>query len=117
VDLYIHSPIRLHGVVLNSLSTGATLPVYLYEPRQSSSPQVDGKQPLLMVCFSECDFRSRLFLVVILYKNELVIHSRICLNNTDLYLSTRELHLNIDRQIVPNSTSSLVMWIYYVRVP
>jgi hypothetical protein len=29
VDLYIHSPIRLHGVVLNSLSTGTTLP-YLY---------------------------------------------------------------------------------------
>jgi hypothetical protein len=26
VDLYIHSPIRLHGVVLNSLSTGTTLP-------------------------------------------------------------------------------------------
>jgi hypothetical protein len=25
VDLYIHSPIRLHGVVLNSLSTGTTL--------------------------------------------------------------------------------------------
>jgi hypothetical protein len=25
-DLYIHSPIRLHGVVVNSLSTGATLP-------------------------------------------------------------------------------------------
>jgi hypothetical protein len=24
VDLYIHSPIRLHGVVLNSLSTGTT---------------------------------------------------------------------------------------------
>jgi hypothetical protein len=26
VDLYIYSPIRLHGVVLNSLSTGTTLP-------------------------------------------------------------------------------------------
>jgi hypothetical protein len=26
-DLYIHSPIRLHGVVLNSLSTGTTLPL------------------------------------------------------------------------------------------
>jgi hypothetical protein len=25
VDLYIHSPIRLHGVVLNELSTGTTL--------------------------------------------------------------------------------------------
>jgi hypothetical protein len=29
VDLYIHSPIRLHGVVLNSLSTGTTLPLPL----------------------------------------------------------------------------------------
>jgi hypothetical protein len=27
VDLYIHSPIRLHGVVLNWLSTGTTLPL------------------------------------------------------------------------------------------
>jgi hypothetical protein len=26
VDVYIHSPIRLHGVVLNYLSTGTTLP-------------------------------------------------------------------------------------------
>jgi hypothetical protein len=26
MDLYIHSLIRLHGVVLNSLSTGTTLP-------------------------------------------------------------------------------------------
>jgi hypothetical protein len=25
VDLYIHSPIQLHGVVLNSLSSGTTL--------------------------------------------------------------------------------------------
>jgi hypothetical protein len=29
VDLYIHSPTRLHGVVLNELSTGTTLP-YLF---------------------------------------------------------------------------------------
>jgi hypothetical protein len=28
-ELCLHSPIRLHGVLLNSLSTGATLP-YLY---------------------------------------------------------------------------------------
>jgi hypothetical protein len=27
VDLYIHSPIRLRGVVLNFLSTGTTLPL------------------------------------------------------------------------------------------
>jgi hypothetical protein len=27
VDLYIHSLIRLHGVVLNQLSTGITLPL------------------------------------------------------------------------------------------
>jgi hypothetical protein len=31
MDLYIHSPIRLHGVVLTSLSTGTTLPLpHLY---------------------------------------------------------------------------------------
>jgi hypothetical protein len=29
VDVYMHSPIRLHGVVLNKLNTGTTLP-YLY---------------------------------------------------------------------------------------
>jgi hypothetical protein len=28
VDLYIHSPIRFHGVVLNWLSTGITLPFF-----------------------------------------------------------------------------------------
>jgi hypothetical protein len=27
VDLYVHSPIRLYGVVLNRLSTGTTLPL------------------------------------------------------------------------------------------
>jgi hypothetical protein len=30
VDLYIHSPLCLHGVVLNSLSTGTTLPLPLH---------------------------------------------------------------------------------------
>jgi hypothetical protein len=30
VNLYIHSPIRLHGAVLNSLSTGLTLPFLYY---------------------------------------------------------------------------------------
>jgi hypothetical protein len=29
VDLYIHSPIRLHAVVLNYLSTGTALPFIL----------------------------------------------------------------------------------------
>jgi hypothetical protein len=29
VDLYIHSPIRLHGILLNLLSTGTTLPFYI----------------------------------------------------------------------------------------
>jgi hypothetical protein len=29
VDLYIHSPIRLDGIMLNSLSTGTTLPLLL----------------------------------------------------------------------------------------
>jgi hypothetical protein len=27
MDLYIHSPIRIHGVMLNKLSTGTTLPL------------------------------------------------------------------------------------------
>jgi hypothetical protein len=27
MDLYIHSPIRLHGIVLNTLSTGTILPI------------------------------------------------------------------------------------------
>jgi hypothetical protein len=35
VDLYIHSPIRLHGVVLNLLSTGTTLPL-TYFPRSAA---------------------------------------------------------------------------------
>jgi hypothetical protein len=30
VDLYIHSPIRLHGVVLNYLSTGTTSPYVIF---------------------------------------------------------------------------------------
>jgi vacuolar-type H+-ATPase subunit I/STV1 len=30
VDLYIHSPIRLHGVVLNYLSTGTIVPLPVY---------------------------------------------------------------------------------------
>jgi hypothetical protein len=31
VDLYIHSPIRLHGAMLNELSTGTILPLSLHE--------------------------------------------------------------------------------------
>jgi hypothetical protein len=30
VELYLHSPIRLHGIVLNELSTGKTLPFCLH---------------------------------------------------------------------------------------
>jgi hypothetical protein len=30
VDLYVHSPIRLHGVVLNYLGTGTTLPTFAF---------------------------------------------------------------------------------------
>jgi hypothetical protein len=37
VDLYIHSPIRIHGVALNQLSTGTTLP-YLTSSRQALGP-------------------------------------------------------------------------------
>jgi hypothetical protein len=31
VDLYIHSPVRLHVVLLNYLSTGTTLPFLIIE--------------------------------------------------------------------------------------
>jgi hypothetical protein len=31
VKLYLHSPIRHHGVVFNQLSTGTTLPLLSYE--------------------------------------------------------------------------------------
>jgi hypothetical protein len=41
VDLYIHSHIRLHGVVLNSLSTGTTLPFTTGAARTLSK----GEQP------------------------------------------------------------------------
>jgi hypothetical protein len=34
VDLYIHSPIRLHGVVLNKFSTGTTLPFIFYRQEE-----------------------------------------------------------------------------------
>jgi hypothetical protein len=30
VELYLHSPICLHGIMPNYLSTGTTLPFYLY---------------------------------------------------------------------------------------
>jgi hypothetical protein len=41
VDLYIHSPIRLHGIVLNQLSTGTTLHSYVLRNLHEyhSSPQ------------------------------------------------------------------------------
>jgi hypothetical protein len=35
VDLYIHSTIRLHGVVLNQLSTGTTLTLIIYHWQNS----------------------------------------------------------------------------------
>jgi hypothetical protein len=37
VDLYIHSPLRLHGVVLNELSSWTTLLLYRYIFIASSS--------------------------------------------------------------------------------
>jgi hypothetical protein len=35
VDLYIHFPIHLHGIVLNELSTGTTI-LYLTDRKQTS---------------------------------------------------------------------------------
>jgi hypothetical protein len=37
-DLYIHSPIRLHGVVLNQLSAGTTLPLRQLRLRYKAQP-------------------------------------------------------------------------------
>jgi hypothetical protein len=38
VDLYIHFPIRLHGVVLNYLSTGTILPLPFYVTQYGMVP-------------------------------------------------------------------------------
>jgi hypothetical protein len=40
VDLYIHSPIRLHGVVLNFLSTGTNLTFMQWSSGQRSWLQI-----------------------------------------------------------------------------
>jgi hypothetical protein len=47
VDLYIHSPIRLHDIVLNQLSTGTTLPKALLGVCESGLPRV-ALRPLLL---------------------------------------------------------------------
>jgi hypothetical protein len=46
MDLYNHSPIRLHGVMLNLLSTGTTLPLSLpfyrkWHGKQEYLPKID----------------------------------------------------------------------------
>jgi hypothetical protein len=37
---YLHSPIRFHGLVLNLLSTGTALPIYLFSVANSSKREV-----------------------------------------------------------------------------
>jgi hypothetical protein len=40
VDLYIHSPVCLHGVVRNQLSTGTSLPFTLYCNESSAASEM-----------------------------------------------------------------------------
>jgi hypothetical protein len=42
VELYLHSPIRLHDVVLNWLSTGTTLPFLHRRNREALPIEIDG---------------------------------------------------------------------------
>jgi hypothetical protein len=55
VNLYIHSPIRLHGVVLNLLSTGTTLPftLQILNNIPEEITPVYAKIPLLFSCFQQ----------------------------------------------------------------
>jgi hypothetical protein len=50
MELYLHSPIRLHGVVLHQLSTGTTLPLFTfhiskYFPEGERSPHEADHSP------------------------------------------------------------------------
>jgi hypothetical protein len=49
VDVYIHSPIRLHGIVLNSLNTGTTLPLPSLVGIQVESIPIRIKRPILVL--------------------------------------------------------------------
>jgi hypothetical protein len=68
MDLYIHSPIRLNGVVLNSLNTGTPLPyIYTYHTTKSEAvfPFYNLNIQHLRLCLfsdlSEADFRLFLY--------------------------------------------------------
>jgi hypothetical protein len=56
VDLYIHSPKRLHGAVLNSLSAGTTLPFIM---QQEGMLELNFPSHLIYVLMKVC---SRLFM-------------------------------------------------------
>jgi hypothetical protein len=49
MDLYIHSHIRLHGVVLNLLGTGTTLPFITRRTWEFKSPQFEYELPGMKV--------------------------------------------------------------------
>jgi hypothetical protein len=57
VDLYIPSPIRLHGVLLNYLSTGTTLPLRDAKRRVQCVMNSDVPSPLItLVCWLPAHF-------------------------------------------------------------
>jgi hypothetical protein len=57
MDLYIHSPIRLHGVVLISLSTGTTLPSLLHCHLKSHMESSFHSLTPFLPLFCNCKFR------------------------------------------------------------
>jgi hypothetical protein len=54
VELYRHSPIRLHGVVLNESSTGMALPLSIFNTHSGHKPKVwengDADEEIVLIC-------------------------------------------------------------------
>jgi hypothetical protein len=87
VDLYIHSPIRLHGIVLNKLSTGTTLPFTFYTnsaPSLQKTHCVSFKLLMLfreIIAFIQKIILSHKFTVLIEYRVYNVINVGTCTNH------------------------------------
>jgi hypothetical protein len=65
VDLYIHSPICLHGVMLNYLSTGTTLPCFLYRRmKRRGFVSAVAYIKYFIDCYTSCTFTVYLFVIV-----------------------------------------------------
>jgi hypothetical protein len=61
VDLYIHSSMRLHDLVLNSLSTGTTLPyIYIYKYVRKTTRSGVSLVAIFMVCILLCGMISQM---------------------------------------------------------